>query len=183
MYAGNQIGLIKKVVHALSFTRLVPERSETEPERFISSLLWNSIFKLLRNFWFSYKLWSAIWPMSWWCKCIRGLGSGRGRKWSNDKNVWSFESVIDQSLIATEFFDFCLIRTENVFLIRGLNWMPSLKSFYSTYHYWIWPRLTQSDQWQIVMSMSFRRLLPQNNHSRTFFILHFQISSFRFNQF
>ena len=39
MYAGNQIGLIKKVVHALSFTRLVPERSETEPERFISSLL------------------------------------------------------------------------------------------------------------------------------------------------
>ena len=157
MYAGNQIGLIKKVVHALSFTRLVPERSETEPERFISSLLWNSIFKLLRNFWFSYD------------RMIKTSGV--------------FESVHDQSLISTEFFDFCLTQTENVFLIRGLNWMPSLKSFYSTYHYWIWPRLTQSDQWQIVMSMSFRRLLPQNNHSRTFFILHFQISSFRFNQF
>ena len=28
---------------------------------------------------------------------------------------------------------------KNVAEIRGLNWMPSLKSFYSTYHYWIWP--------------------------------------------
>lgn len=64
MYAGNQIGLIKKVVHALSFTRLVPERSETEPERFISSLLWNSISKLLRNFWSSYNLFWSCYALS-----------------------------------------------------------------------------------------------------------------------
>ena len=71
MYAGNQIGLIKKVVHALSFTRLVPERSGTEPERFISSLLWNSISKLLRNFWFSY---NQLWLLRcWWQWYFGGL--------------------------------------------------------------------------------------------------------------
>ena len=96
MYAGNQIGLIKKVVHALSFTRLVPERSGTEPERFISSLLWNSISKLLRNFWFSY---NQLWlQRCWWQWYVVGLIIWTAFRcwWQNQTNGDFYCNVVTQ---------------------------------------------------------------------------------------